>query len=182
MRHFAKNLTLFVAIACGWTFALAVFADPTTAPSNMIKDAALEHLDSDDGWQATSLENASVSIAKDSTDPNHPALKATIDKVDGTDWHAQVYQSGFGVQKDSKYTLTFTAKASAARKIAVFIQQASDPYTLLTEGKTINLKTDATPQTVEFTTNDNSDDAKLTIAVGDATGTVSFTNVSLVKD
>jgi hypothetical protein len=182
MRFLAKKLIPLVAIAGGLTLALAAIAGPTSAPSNMIKDATLDHLDSDDGWQASSLENASVSIAKDSTDPNHPALKATIDKVDGADWHAQIFQSGFSVQKDAKYTLTFIAKASAARKMAVFIQQASDPYNLLTEGKTIDLKTDAATQTVQFTATDNSDDAKLTIAVGDATGTVTLSDVSLVKD
>jgi hypothetical protein len=148
----------------------------------MLRDPKFDRIRYSDGWQAASLENASVSIEKDSTDPNHPALKATIDKVDGTDWHAQVSQTDLTVDKGSKYTLSFTAKASAARKIAVFIQEQEDPYSLLTEGESIELTTEAKPQKVQFAATNGSDGAKLTIVLGDATGTVVISDISLVKN
>lgn len=158
------------------TFCIVVNAEPpTTAPSNLLKTDA-------DSWQAASQEGGAVSLAKDSAaDKDHPALVLTVDKVDATDWHAQVFQSGLSVTKNAKYVLSFTAKASAARKIAVFIQQLSAPYTMLTDGQAVNLTTDAAPQKVEFTAKDTSSNAKLTIVVGQSTGTVTLSDISLTK-
>jgi hypothetical protein len=181
MNLITRNLAVASAFAAGLFLALAVIADPTTAPSNMLKDPLLKQVGTTDGWQSSSIEDASVSIAADTTDADHPALKATIDKVDGTDWHAQIFQSDLTIQKGAKYTLTLTAKTSAPRKLAAFIQKQDDPYTLLTEGNQVNLTTDAKPQKIEFTANDDATGAKLTIVLGDATGTVTLSDISLVK-
>lgn len=161
--------------------ALSLRAEPTTHPANLLKDTKLESIGGGDSWQASSLEGGSVKIEKETADAEHPTLKLTVDKVDGTDWHAQIFQSGLTVEKDAKYILTFTAKASASRKIAVFIQELGLPYKMLTDGHAIDLTTESAPQKVELTTKDASSDAKLTIVVGQAAGTIDLSEFSLKK-
>lgn len=169
-----KHVTAF-ASAVVLMLSVVATADPTTAPANLVKPDA-------DSWQAASQEGGSVSIAKDpAADAAHPALVLTIDKVDSTDWHAQVFQPGLSVTKDAKYNLTFTAKSDKPRKIAVFIQTLGAPYTMLSDGHAVDLTTDNDTKKVELVAKDNSSDVKLTIVVGQATGTVTISDISLTK-
>lgn len=173
-----KLLLTAAALLC---LNLAATTEPATQPSSgMLADGKLEKVGTSDSWQASALSGAEVSVAKDpaSTD-SHPALLITVDKVTSTDWNAQVFQTGLSVLKDHHYTFSFTAKASASRKIAVFIQELQSPYKMLTQGQAVDLSTDAKPYTVEFTATSDSTDGKLTIAVGQATGTITLSDMAL---
>jgi hypothetical protein len=166
---------------------LCLCAAATTAPStqpadSILKDPTFDHTGGSDGWQASALNHAQVSVAKDpAASADHPALLVKVDKVTGTDWNAQIFQSGLSILQDHKYRFTFTAKASAARKIAVFIQEQQSPYKMLTEGHAVDLTTDASTQTVEMAATADSTDGKLTIAVGQVTGTITLSDMSLER-
>lgn len=179
MAHRAAALLLMFGCCVGATTEPAA----TTRPlNNALRDLNFEHTNTHDGWQASSLNGASVSVEKDPAAPaDHPALLVTVDKITDTDWHAQVFQAGLSIVADHKYNFTFTAKASAPRKIAVFLQEQHSPYKMLSEGHGINLTTGPKTQTIEFTATADSTDGKLTFAVGQATGTITLSDMDLAR-
>ena len=169
------------------TLALAALtlcsaAGPATAPAeNLIKDTGFANIGTaTGGWLVYADSGAVAKAEKDpAAKPDHPALLLTIDAVTATPWQAQVYQSGLTVTKGEKYLLTFTAVASAPRQMTTLIQLASDPYTILTDTGVHDLTTDPKPQTVTFTATADSADAKVAFIVGQATGKVTLSDVSL---
>jgi Beta-glucanase/Beta-glucan synthetase len=68
------------------------------------------------GWFSYSAAPGELSIAA-----NNGKLEAAIGAVGDNSWDRQVIQEGFAVQQGSKYSFTFKAKASTARKLGLGI-------------------------------------------------------------
>jgi hypothetical protein len=107
--------------------------------------------------------------------PNSCAV--TITQATGTDWHIQLWQ-GFSVYPNHKYTITFKAKASAARSIALSLQKGVSPYTTYLY-QTHNLTTQVQTFTDEVTIN-TMDQAKLLFCLGASTGSVWIDEITIV--
>ena len=66
---------------------------------------------------AWSLEHQGASQAE--MTPDGLSVQARVAQTDGTAWHVQVHQTGLDLLPDADYTVTFRAKADAARTLPV---------------------------------------------------------------
>jgi hypothetical protein len=58
----------------------------------------------------------------------HRELKIAVTHGGGDSWHPQLIEAGFGLKKDSLYTLTFSARCSVAARLNVNCMMAHDPW------------------------------------------------------
>jgi hypothetical protein len=95
-------------------------------------------------------------------------------------YQPQLVQYGLALEQGMMYKLTFTARASAARKIEVSFQQATDPWAGYASQE-FDLSTSEQNYEFIFTVNSASDpQAQFAFNLGQATGTVDISDVKLV--
>ena len=95
-------------------------------------------------------------------------------------YQPQLVQYGLALDEGVMYKLTFKARASAARKIQVSFQMATDPYTTYAE-KEFDLTTTDQEYQFVFTMSNASDlSSQFAFNLGQATGTVYISDAKLV--
>lgn len=100
-----------------------------------------------------------------------------ISKLSGTDWHAQYSCAGLKVKKGQFYTLTFTASASADRRISVSVAQAHDPWSNLGFSSNFAITPKQSQQRFGFVATTDDDNGRVSFSVGQAIGQVTLSNV-----
>ena len=117
------------------------------------------------------IEHQGTSLA--ALQPEGTGIKTTISQVDGTDWHVQVHQTGINLKDGETYTVTFRAKADAARTVAVAAGLDQADWHSIGLAENAALTTDWKPFTYVFTSHDTvSNHNRLAFTLGNQTGTV----------
>jgi len=75
-------------------------------------------------WRMTAYESAASSLVKESDG----SLRATVVKTGSQGWHAELYIGGLRLVEGGSYTLSFKARADAARSYAVGALLDESPY------------------------------------------------------
>lgn len=102
----------------------------------------------------------------------------TITQTTGTDWHIQMWQ-WLSLKQGHKYTITFKAKASAARSVIFALQKGVSPYTTYLY-KAHNLTTQVQTITEEVIMNTTDMAAKLQFYFGSSLAKVWIDDVTFV--
>jgi hypothetical protein len=118
-----------------------------------------------------------MKIDTNSVISGHNSCVVQISQITGTDWHIQLWQ-WLSIYPNHKYTITFKAKASAARSIALVLQKYASPYTTYLN-KPHNLTTQVQTFTDEVTIN-AADLAKLQFSLGSSTASVWIDDITIV--
>lgn len=97
----------------------------------LIKDGGFEKGELGKNWQMEQHETARATMALAAVQPFIGALsaKVSVTAVTGTSWHIQWKQTGFSLQKDSLYTVSFAARAEAPRTISAAVMRDTSPWT-----------------------------------------------------
>jgi len=152
-----------------------------TVPLTLSKTFNGEFNSGTESWQFSTYDSGAAALMKiDTTSAVSGRLSCvvTLSKVTGTDWHVQLWQ-WLPVHQGRKYSITFKAKASAARTITLAVQQGASPYTVYFS-KTHTLST--TVQTfTDLVTINTSDQAKLEFMLGNSTSSVWIDAISVVE-
>ena len=115
-------------------FLLAFFTivsqeSPSAQVVNLIRNGDFE-----DGlldWELRQSEGASAEMKEERRDSvkGQRCVFIEINVVAGTSaWHLALYQEGHQIEKDITYTLSFWAKAEELRPVAIYVEQAADPW------------------------------------------------------
>ena len=134
-----------------------------------------------DWWGPQVGEPAAATFSVDATTATEgtKSFKAQVTAVDGTGWHVQLNQGGFGVTAGQVYRLSFDAKASTAGAFNASVMQNHDPYQVL------GLWTDVEPATTwqsyqyVFAAAASDPDAHVAFDIGQSVRTVWIDKVSL---
>lgn len=99
--------------------------------NELIQDGGFEKGQLTRLWQMEQHETARATMSLVTTNPASGLLaaKVTIAAVTGTEWHIQWKQTGFSLRQDSLYTVSFAARADAARTIPVAVMRDTSPWT-----------------------------------------------------
>ena len=122
---------------------------------------------------------ATFSITPDGAGSTNVA-RIDITASDPTSWHVQMNQGGLNVTAGSPYTVSFWAKASAARTISVDLGQNHAPYGPLGFSATLNLS--ATWQPFQFTVVPSASDSNARLnfsSMAGLTGRVYLSDISM---
>jgi streptogramin lyase len=123
---------------------------------------------------------ATYKIDTNSVISGHNSAAVQISQTTGTDWHIQFWQ-WLSVNQGHKYTITFKAKASAARSITLALQKGASPYTTYLN-KAHNLTTQVQTFTDEVTMNTTDLAAKLQFYLGGSTASVWIDDITIVDN
>lgn len=111
----------------------AAWAAGATQPGEgqLLSNAGFEDGTAGPPWILEVHEAAMASLSASSQTPYEGTYCARLQvgQVTGTDWHLQLKQSGFSLQKDSAYVLQFAARANTPMNISVAAMRDNAPYT-----------------------------------------------------
>ena len=125
-----------------------------------------------------SIEHQGTSLA--AFVPDGAGIKTTISQVDGTDWHVQVHQTGIDLKDGETYTVTFRAKADAARTVAVAAGLDQADWHNIGLGPNAALATDWKPFTYVFTAHDTvPSHNRLAFTLGNQAGAVWISDLQI---
>ncbi|MDR2963132.1 MAG: glycoside hydrolase family 11 protein [Bacteroidales bacterium] len=145
---------------------------------NLIKDGNFPGSSLTTNWSLNTGTNYGGSTATSSVSNGKATINVT--KVGSNVWEPQLQQQNVALEKGYKYRLTFTAQATAARKLDVTFEKAVDPWTGYAS-KTFDLTTTASTYTFEFEMKDATDlAANLSFQLGAAAIGVTLSDIKLV--
>lgn len=150
---------------------------------NILQDSSFENSTPGQYWKLMVLNGASADmqfITGDGVSGNKCG-KVTITTSTGTNWHVQMYQENFSIEKDTTYQIKFWAKASKNISILSSLSKFGAPYTIY-GNKQVDLTT--AWQEYSFTATpgeSNLLDAYVSFSLGNDTGSVYFDNITLGK-
>ncbi len=121
---------------------------------------------------------ATIKVDTNSVISGHNSAAVAISQTTGTDWHIQMWQ-WLSIKQGHKYTITFKAKASAARSIILALQKGVSSYTTYLY-KAHNLTTQVQTFTDEVTIDATDMAAKLQFYLGGSTATVWIDDITIV--
>jgi ligand-binding sensor domain-containing protein len=131
-------------------------------------------------WNLSTYATGAAAIIKIDTNSvisGHNSATVQISQTTGTDWHIQLWQ-WLSVFQGHKYTITFKAKASAARSIVLALQKGASPYTTYLY-KSHNLTTQVQTFTDEVTMNTTDQAVKLQFYLGNSSASVWIDDISI---
>ena len=100
-------------------------------------------------------------------------ISIAVTQTDGTDWHVQAHQTGLDLRDGATYTVTFRAKADAARTLPVAASLDQEDWHNIGLDENAALSTDWKPFSYVFTAHDTvPSHARLAFTLGAQTGTV----------
>ena len=112
--------------------------------------------------------------------PEGNGIKTTISQVDGTDWHVQVHQTGLNLKDGETYTVTFRAKADAARAVAVAAGLDQNDWHNVGLAENAALAPDWKSFSYAFTSHDTvPSHNRLAFTLGNQTGTVWISDLQI---
>jgi GH35 family endo-1,4-beta-xylanase len=138
--------------------------------TNLLTNGEFDNGTTDWAIQNNSTGNGTMSVVTTASLSGTNALRICPTAAGTADWHVQVSTDAF-VTESKTYTISFMAKADAARTMTVSIQQNGSPYKTI-YGQSLNLT--ATNQSYSYTfTSDTTDNgSKLKFYVGNNTSCV----------
>lgn len=133
------------------------------------------------GWQLYVQSGNAATLTVDKTNQLSGVNSARVNVTttqNGTDWHVQLAQTGKTLVAGTKYTITFTAKASTARTGSFALQLGVSPFTNY-YSQTINLTTAATTFSFDYTPNATYSNVSFLLNLAKATGNIWIDNVQI---
>ncbi len=133
------------------------------------------------GWQLYVQSGNAATLTQDKTSQLSGVNSARINVTttqNGTDWHVQLAQTGKTLVAGTKYTITFTAKASTARTASFALQLGVSPNTTY-YSQTINLTTSSTSFSFDYTPAATYSNVSLLFNLAKATGNIWIDNVQV---
>lgn len=133
------------------------------------------------GWQLYVQASNAATLTQDKTNQLSGVNAAKVNVTttqNGTDWHVQLAQAGKTLVAGTKYTITFTAKASTARAASFALQQGVSPFTSY-YFQNINLTTTATSFSFDYTPTATYSNVTLLFNLAKATGNIWIDNVQV---
>jgi WD40 repeat protein len=109
------------------------------------------------------------------------AHRIDVTAVDGTNWHAQLYQLFDDLQEGATYTVRFRAKANAPRSLELLAQINEPDYHLIGLNETVPLTGDWRTYHYQFQAKESAARNTVVFNVGERTGTVWIANFTLTK-
>ena len=158
------------------TAKFTMIADDTT---NLIKDGNFPGSSLSTYWTLNQGQYYGNSEATVTVSGGKAAIN--VKKIGADPWNPQIVQAGLPLDKGTKYRLTFDAQASVARELQALLQRPDSPWTTYTD--TVIQLTTATQtfkREFEMTAASNSN-GQVTFNLGQATGTVTLSKVSLIR-
>jgi hypothetical protein len=121
-------------------------------------------------WQLEQHENAAMEAAA-GDEPG--AVRITIARVSGTNWHLQFKQEDLALKAAQFYTVSFRARAEAPKSIGVGVTQAHEPWGNVGLSEECALASEWRAFSFGFTCTENDKSCRLSFTVGgDTTGLV----------
>ena len=133
------------------------------------------------GWQlyVQSGNAATFTIDKTTQLSGMNSAKVVVSTTqNGTDWHVQLAQAGKTLVAGTKYTVTFSAKASTSRLASVALQLGASPYTNYFN-QSFTLTTSLQQFSFDFTASTSISNVTFLINLAKATGTIYIDNVQV---
>lgn len=146
-----------------------------------IKDGSFENDPINRNWILELHNNAAAAMRIDDTQAyeGNKCAKIDVSTVTGTNWHIQWKQVGITIKKDSLYTVTFAARATAPRSIMIAIQQDANPWTVF-YSTSVELGTEWKTYHFSFLASTTVERAiRLSYSLGGATGTYWFDDIHM---
>lgn len=134
-------------------------------------------------WNLSTYTTGAVATSKIDTNSvisGHNSAAVQISQITGTDWHIQLWQ-WLSVHQGHKYTISFKAKASANRSIALALQKGASPYTTYLN-QAHNLTTQVQTFIDEVTINATDLAAKLQFYLGSSTASVWIDDITIIDN
>jgi hypothetical protein len=125
------------------------------------------------------LETFGTARATLATEGNVHRVQVTA--VDGTDWHARLWQTFDALQEGASYTVRFRAKADARRHLVLHGGIAEPDRLYLVLNQEVPLTEDWQTYQYEFQAKDLAPSSSIEFLVGDRTGTVWIADFTLTK-
>ncbi|MGA2030807.1 MAG: cellulase family glycosylhydrolase [Thermoguttaceae bacterium] len=130
-------------------------------------------------WQLETDDQTKAGRTLESGGPGgRRELKIVVAQGGRVAWHPQLTEAGFGLQKDSPYTLTFYARSATATRMSVNCMMAHDPWERL--GLDVQLNVGPQWKQYHYTFLADRDDAEARLTFGNfKPGTYELAAVSL---
>ncbi|WP_394792833.1 carbohydrate binding domain-containing protein [Armatimonas sp.] len=124
--------------------------------------------------EQTKLLVTSVSAAGQTNAPSGPVLQLIPQKIDTTNWHLQLHQTGLTLETGKTYTVSFVAKASAPRMLYVNTRLHQAPWSMVGLDTSVGLDTQWKRYTFTFVANGSvvPGHCRLSLMLGDSTEAV----------
>jgi hypothetical protein len=155
---------------------------PVTPPAdgNLVTDGNFSGTSLSSSWSLNTGADYGGSAATASVSNGNATINVTT--TGGQPYYPQLTQTGISLEQGKSYRLTFDARAASARTMGVVLEMSEDPWTGYTSKNDISLTTSNQTITHEFTmTGATTTNAQLAFNVGQSTGSVTISNVKLVK-
>lgn len=132
-------------------------------------------------WFLEQYQGAGVTFTATNTTSRSGTFSGQLNVTNytGTDWHIQMKQTGFSMQKDTSYELSFWAKGSANLNFTLTFMQDISPYNWY-NGTTLTTTTAWKKYTYIITIPVNEPNPRMTISPK-STGTIWFDDFSFKK-
>lgn len=146
-----------------------------TQPANLLANASFESTGTTwlSPWVLSVTTGAGGAITQDksSFQDGSASAKLTTTQTGGQWYYVSLAQKRLTFSANKTYTISFWAKASAARVTHVIVQQNYSPYTEYTK-KTMNIGTGWQKYTFSFTCPVSDSNLKFSFSAADSTGTL----------
>ena len=128
-----------------------------------------------EGWSFWAGEGARAKLAV-AREGGRPAARVDVEKVDGTRWHVMLTARGLAVRKGVAYQASFRVRADPAR--AVTVEVAHDGPYRGHGATTVEAGPEAAPRSFSFVAAEDDAAVRLSLQLGERTGTVWIESVS----
>jgi len=153
------------ALAAAWSQGV----DPPG--ENLLANSSLQQAPSSPAPSGWRLEHHGQTDARISTVtvPDHGSV-LRIDRIqtDATGWHLQFNQAGFALEDQRYYTVVMEASSDTPRTVTCSVGQAHDPWHTLGLSRSLDLKPTWQTFRLGFRCTADEDNARVSIAFGDA--------------
>lgn len=124
--------------------------------------------------EQTKLTVTPVSAAGQTNGPSGTVLQLAPEKIDSTNWHLQLHQTGLTLETGKTYTVSFTARASAPRTVFVNARLDQAPWSMVGLDTSIGLDTQWKRYSFTFVANGSvvPGHCRLSLMLGDSTASV----------
>jgi WD40 repeat protein/serine/threonine protein kinase len=122
------------------------------------------------------LGTARATLAREGND-----YRVDVTAVDGTEWHAQLLTTFDDLQEGATYTVRFRARADAPRRVGILAQIAKPDWHPIGLGEAVPLTQEWREYRSEFQAKDLAASNQIIFNLGETTGTVWITDITLTR-
>ena len=129
-------------------------------------------------WRLEQYGEAKAALSAE-TYKSRAAARMRILNQDGVNWHIQLNQAEFAVERERFYSLSFRAAAATTRMISCSVMMAHEPWSNLSPWETLEVAPEWKAVSLGFRVNAGDAKARLNFALGDGAGDVYLADVQL---